>query len=172
MTVALQPQPTTIRERVVALLEELGPEARTDAIVPRLEAELTSAELRAVVAELLPPYVRSVVKSEKSRQRVDGPPTTSDTHTRLASGSPRWRTISATVRDLFEQHVELDGAIRRLGDLEPRDCLRLANDAQRIVTAARLAAIQWTRLHDLMAKRKAQHVRDLPESEVREVLAP
>lgn len=159
---------TSIREQVRELLDstELSdPHAIADQLLVGLKGKARDAAL----AECLPQYVRIVVTQQRGTfERLDpasGNPGTQED----GAGSSRSSKWEAAGR-VFRMRVFADGW-RQLGDCTAEHLTFLADDRYAKAKELTSAGDRWSALRDLLARRGATQVRDLPESEVAEVLS-
>lgn len=156
----------SVRERVRELLDETELSDPHD-IADALLAKLKGQAVRDALAECLPQYVRIVLARERWSDRLDPASAVTETHTGTAgsSRSTKW----AAARSLFRQPI-FAGQWRQLGDLTVEEVTWLVDDRDRQAKELMLSRDRWSALRDLMARRKAKKVADLPEDEVAEVL--
>jgi hypothetical protein len=158
----------SVRQRVLDVLDstELSdPHAIADAIA----ADLRGAAAKEALAECLPQYVRVVLSSLRSNARLD--PATWPSHTHEANAGSSRSSKWMAARDFFRQPIHAAGEWRQLGDLTVDEVAWLVDDRHRQAKELTIAADRFAALRDLMTRRKAKRVRDLPEDEVAGVLS-
>lgn len=156
----------SVRERVRKVLVETelsDPHDIADALLAKLKGQAA----RDALAECLPQYVRIVLSGERRRDRLD-PAMGATTNQRSTAGSSR-SSKWAAARSLFRQPIYV-GQWRQLGELTVEEVTWLVDDRDRQAKELMIARDRWSALRDLMTRRKADRVADLPESEVAEVL--
>lgn len=158
---------SSVRDRVRELLEstELAdPHAIAGLLLPELKGKAKDEAL----AECLPQYVRLLVSAERGHLRLDRPREQPTSHTTpgRSSRSPKWENVSR----VFRLRVFADGW-RQLGDCTAEHLMFLADDRYAKAKELTSSGDRWSALRDLLVRKGATHVRELPESEVAEVLS-
>lgn len=156
----------SVRDRVRELLADTDlsdPHDIADALLGQLKGRST----RDALAECLPQYVRIVLARERWSDRPDLAKEQADAHHDAArsSRSSKW----AAARSLFRQPIYA-GQWRQLGELTVEEITWLVDDRDRQAKELMIARDRWSALRDLMTRRKASKVAELPEDEVAEVL--
>lgn len=156
--------PTGIRARVKALM------ISTDIVDPHematvIIADLADEDLRAVLAEVLPGYVRVCFHQHQVPQR-EAPAKVDTTDQGSSASSSRWDHITA----IYSRRVCPGGEWRSLGDCVRDEILALAAQSREQAARNTAQAKGWEDLAHRMEARGARLVSDMPVEEIPEVL--
>lgn len=130
-------------------------------IAAAVAESIPAAELRGVVARLLPDHVR--VASGRVRQATLGG----------RRGSGKWRAVAESANDIaiFRVPVCVNGTWKFLGDCSREDVKAAAADYRALAAANTARADAFDGLGRLMARRRVERVDALPASSVEEALS-